>query len=412
MAQSDILIYSVFNESQNRELYGFKNINDSVLIIAQYDLAFNFRDSVGVTMNDDGSVFLWAINGKLIKKFNQATVLCPVEEDFRAYPAMRDGQFYEGMMPLGKVTDEEEYWSAIWGCIDKNGKYIAHPNYLLFGGYNEGLAPVLAFSKDTSADGESIPKWGYVGRSGRLIIPAKYEIASHFSEGLAAVAIESDKIDSNGVPVIKWGYIDKSGKMVIEAKYDGAYRFSEGLAAVMIESDDSTKSAKWGYIDKSGKIVIEAKFDDCMPFSEGLAAIGISKYESDNSEESEEIDPDCYWGYIDKSGKLVVEAKYEAVHSFSESMAAVAVNSTPADEVEMPENLWGYIDKSGKLVVPCKWVFADQFVGGLAKTQTLDEDGRSIISVLNTKGEIVKGPIKAELFCPMTFKDDKFYRGY
>ncbi len=126
--------------------------------------------------------------------------------------------------------------------IDNSGRVVVRmgaqeltavsPLGLFFGGmvFSEGVAsnPVGA-------------KWGYVDRAGKSIIPPKFVLVSPFSEGLAAVAV----VKSNSAI---WGYINHEGKMVIEPKFKSAGKFENGLASVSIGDQDA-------YIDSSGKFV-------------------------------------------------------------------------------------------------------------------------------------------------------------
>ena len=409
LSKNEIIIFSVFDEELNTEKYGFKTITGDTLIKAEYDIAFDYSDSIGITMNNDGDLYLWDVNGKLIKKVMQATALCPIEEDFRAYPNMIDGEFSEGLLPIGKFTDEDNYWNYIWGYIDKTGKNIIRPNYVLSVGFKEQLAPTLTHTKDLDEDGEPILKWGYLNKRGSLAIPAQFESASHFSEGLAAVSIKTNEKNAFGEPIVKWGYIDKTGNFVIQAQFIAAYRFSSGLASVLV-MPDSSNVPKWGFIDKTGKIVIEPIFDDCMPFSEGFAAVGFAKY--DDELEGIDSDPQCLWGFIDTSGEQIIPPVYEDVNSFSEGLAAVAVLGETADETEMPGLIWSYIDINNKLKSNFKWSNALAFKNGIAKVQFIDSESKSYINFIDKEGIELYTQIEGEIFSPYSFHKDKFYRGY
>ncbi len=408
-SQDEIIIFSVFDEGQNIEKYGFKNMFGDTLVKPEYDIAFDYADSIGITLNYDGDLFLWDVNGKLIKKIMQATALCPIEEDFRAYPNMLDGIFSEGFLPIGKSTDEDNYWNYIWGYVDINGKNAVRPNYVLSVGFKEQLAPTLTYVKETDTEGNPLLKWGYLNKRANMIIPAQFESASHFSEGLAAVSVVTNDTDSYGIPINKWGYIDKSGNYVIAPKYLAAYRFSSGLANVLI-MPDSGSIPKWGYINKKGDIIIEPIFDDCMPFSEGYAAVGFAKYEDEL--DGIDSDPPCLWGFIDKSGELVIPPIYEDVISFTEGIAPVAIIGETVDETEVPGLLWGYVNINNKLVSQFKWTNALPFKNGKAKVQFVDSESTSYINFIDKDGNELYEAVEGEIFCPFTFHKDKYYRGY
>lgn len=408
-ADTDIIIFSKFDESLNTEKYGYKTMKGDTLVMPMYDIAYDYSDSIGITMNNDGDLFLFDIKGKLIRKIMQATALCPIEEDFRAYPNMIDGMFSEGLLAIGKFTDEDAYWNYIWGYVDKTGKNVIRPNFMLTVGFKELLAPTLAPTKENDEDGNPIQKWGYMNKRGTMTIVPQFESASHFSEGLAAVAVATKDTDAYGLPINKWGFIDKSGSFTIEPQFLAAYRFSSGLAAVLV-MPDSTKIPKWGFIDKTGKIVIEPIFDDCMPFSEGLAAVGFAKYEDEL--EGIEADPDCMWGFINDKGEQVIPPIYEDVQSFKEGLAPVAILGETADDTEVPGIVWGFIDSTNTLIGSFKWTNALQFNNGRAKVQFVNDESQSFINFIDKDGKELFEAVEGEMFCPYTFHKDKFYRGY
>lgn len=407
----EIFIYSEFDSKLNREKYGYISETGKIIHQAEFDIVYDFSDSIGAAMNYDGDVFLINSEGKIIKKIMQATIQCPIEEDFRAYPNMIDGILSEGLLPIGKYTDEENYWNYIWGYIDKTGKNIIRPNYVLTVGFKEGYAPTLTYLKDTLPDGTQELKWGYLNRNYRMTIAPQFEYASHYSERFAAVQVETQELDSQGNKISKWGYIDKKGEFAIKPIFDAAYRFSGGLANVLIKVmlEDSTFAYKWGYINQKGDMVIKPQFDDAMPFSEGLAAVGIADEGEPNSLES---NPKCIWGFIDTTGNFIIKPQFDEVDSFSEGRAAAAIYGDTDDETEQPDLVWGYINSKGEAVIDFQFTGAMKFKDGKAKVSFIDEDFQTIISIIDKDGKDLITPIKAELYCPNTYFKDKFYRGY
>ncbi len=120
-----------------------------------------------------------------------------------------------------------------WSFLDKNGEFIAKPEFDSVSTFSEGLAKVWLNGKI-----------GFIDKSGEIIAKPEFDDIGDFSEGLAPALL-------NG----KWGFIDKSGKIIVKPEFDNVWDFREGLAEVEL-------NGKYGFIDKSGKIVIEPKFDD------------------------------------------------------------------------------------------------------------------------------------------------------
>ncbi len=87
-------------------------------------------------------------------------------------------------------------------------------------------------------------QWSFLDKNGEFIAKPEFDKVWDFSEGLAPALL-------NG----KIGFIDKSGEFAIKPEFDDIGDFKKGLAKVEL-------NGKIGFIDKSGKIVIEPKFDD------------------------------------------------------------------------------------------------------------------------------------------------------
>lgn len=119
-----------------------------------------------------------------------------------------------------------------WSFLDKNGEFIAKPEFDSVSTFSEGLARV-------GLNG----KIGFIDKSGEFVIKPEFDDISYFREGLAKVELDG-----------KWGFIDKSGKIIAKPEFDDVWDFKKGLAKVWL-------NGKYGFIDKSGKIVIKPKFD-------------------------------------------------------------------------------------------------------------------------------------------------------
>jgi WG repeat protein len=179
------------------------------------------------------------------------------------------GDFFEG---LANVTTKGEGDFH----IDANGKRVARSNYLATGDFAEGFATRWFPSER---------KYGYINREGATAIPATFEVAGSFSEGLAAVEVRG-----------RYGYIDHSGNVIIPARFAYAEGFSDGHALV-IESGpcqrigygpceyplnppytipDGAKTpsgqlprCRYSVIDKKGTLVFSMSYIDAKPFADG-----------------------------------------------------------------------------------------------------------------------------------------------
>lgn len=252
------------------------------------------------------------------------------------------------------------------GYIDKSGEMVIKLPWCDYGHtFHEGLAAV----RDKECD-----LYGFIDKAGRQVVVPQYLVADDFSEGLAHVLTADGEhffIDRNGQKVISLGegvsvggfhegmarvdrcFIDSTGKIVLRPSdsWDHIWDFHEGLAAVQI-------NGKVGYIDKTGNIVTPlydnenySILDNWHDFSEGLAAVRINGK----------------IGYIDKSGNLVIPPRYDSASCFSECLALVEINGK-----------FGFIDTIGNLVITPKYDWAQSFSEGMAR---VDKDSRFLSGI-------------------------------
>jgi WG containing repeat len=224
--------------------------------------------------------------------------------------------------------------------------------------FSEGLSPATEHGK-----------WGYVDRKGKIVIPFQFEYASPFDAGMARVVLNRkaffiNKRGSRVTPTFdgafgfheglaavvvgdKVGYIRKDGTFAIPPVQHGAsgMDFSEGLAAIRV-------NGKVGFMDHTGRIVIQPKYDDVYPFSDGLAPVKLGGK----------------WGYVDKSGNLAIPIQYQIAHMFSEEIASVALDGK-----------WHYIKPDGSAAFPATFDSAMPFCGGVAKVQTFQVIGKTVM---------------------------------
>ena len=75
--------------------------------------------------------------------------------------------------------------------------------------------------------------WGYIDRQGKWVVKPQFQNAESFSDGLGCVSVSTPGAKNpNGTKV---GYINKKGEFVIPPKFDYGNPFREGVAAVVVE---------------------------------------------------------------------------------------------------------------------------------------------------------------------------------
>ncbi len=150
---------------------------------------------------------------------------------------------------FSSTPDDEIERYGLFGFRTIEDDVIIYPRFTDAGEFNNGLAPVKAFSL-----------WGFINKKGEYVVEPQYIRAECFMEGMAAVAIRSDDFE------ILYGYINIKGKEVIGFLYDEAKMFSEGKAAVR-------QGDFWGYINRKGEVMIPFVFELANDFEDGKAIV-------------------------------------------------------------------------------------------------------------------------------------------
>ncbi|MBW7476067.1 WG repeat-containing protein [Paenibacillus oenotherae] len=231
-------------------------------------------------------------------------------------------------------------------------------------------------------DGTYQTRYGYLNVKGEQVTEAIYHHASPFSDGLARVNMGKAS-----------GYIDKTGRLVIPYRFSSTTEFSEGRAVVQLQA-----GGKYAYIDKTGKLITPAIYAHAGPFSDGAALVYV----------------DGKYGYIDGTGKMFITPQFSAAWAFSDGLAAVERNGrtfyinkqgkkviyfgggqfvnglAPASQGQQH----GYIDRTGKFVIKPAYMWADSFVGELAKVYLESKTAELgfVEGYINRKGELVWKP--------------------
>ena len=275
---------------------------------------------------------------------------------------------YEAVTPF----DQDLAWVRLdnkWGLIDRAGKWLARPRYLLIRGFEENGLALVRY-------GAQMSRYGLVDRRGQLVTPANgyAEIRSYY-EGYAAVKVKE-----------QWGFLDRAGQLVIAAEYDSVDDFSEGKVSVQ-------RGTQCGYIERSGRALTELTFSKCFPYKGGKAVVYRHARET---------------GLIDTLGQFVIQPELNKLIDFNEGRGLVrgadyqfyyiteqaalydgyyeqAGSFRHGVAVVQKEGRWGVINQKGIEVIPPKYDRIDPFEEGYARvgiqgfTGLTDLDGNTIV---------------------------------
>jgi hypothetical protein len=276
------------------------------------------------------------------------------------------------------------------GYIDRNGKWVIKPKFLLVGKFSQGIATV---SEGTWTENETycIDRTGQrltadrvarhrvglqVFKKGRLygykdpstgavVLEPKWDAAGPFCEGVACVKL----FKAGGTR-----YIDMTGQVVIPPNKFTGRNFHSGLAVAARHG-----TGKLGFIDRRGKFVIEPEFSEADDFAEGLAHVTVKGKH----------------GFIDTRGNKVIPLVYKGALRFSEGLAAVRV-APPANVQRRADAQgdWGYVDKRGQMIIPTNFRAAGRFSEGLACVKRadgtlsfIDVTGKDVVKIAAGRGD-------------------------
>jgi hypothetical protein len=212
--------------SDNKFTWGYKDVNEKIIVPAIYDCARSFSGGYGVIGNKEKYGLINAL-GKIV-------------------------------MP---ITFEEEpiYGDGIF-VVKRNGKYEL---------LNDKLATLVILDKipnlqqcNTFANGVAAikvsDKWGLINKKGEIVLQAQYENCITFYDGVA-------KAKKDGII----GLINTKGEPIGNVRDKEYWGFSEGLS--VYQPMDQSGRQYQGFIDKTGAVVISVQYIMLENFSEGLA---------------------------------------------------------------------------------------------------------------------------------------------
>lgn len=128
------------------------------------------------------------------------------------------------------------YDNGKYGFLNNKGKVIINADFDTVCAFSEGLA--MACTGRSSVDGASgLGQYGFIDKNGKWIIHPQPLKCYPFQNGYA-------RIEVNG----KYGFMNTSGTVVVPAEYEAAYDFFRGLAYVK-------KEGHWEYINTTGNRV-------------------------------------------------------------------------------------------------------------------------------------------------------------
>lgn len=366
--------------------WGFKDIENNIIIDNIYDDALNFNECKAAVKKENKWGFI-----------NQFGTVC---SDFIFDKAE---SYSDGMAAVMSISEdyvlfqEKKSFLQKWGFINHESDLTVSFQYNEVRRYSEGLAMVTSIVNYSEGMQyfQKKYKYGFIDKLGNIIIEFKdyvssnywhqdwwryhnnpfefiddrckifissdkkpfnqdviinksgdiilsnlnYNIIESYSEGLSAVAMATESLDFEGNKFFKfkWGFVDINGNEIINCKFDNVGSFKEGLAPVCIDD-------KWGFINKSGSIIIGCKFRTVRQFSEGLAATYLEVINLNNNHETYK------WGFIDVTGKTVIPHIYDG-YSLSYEEFLPGIDSFKYGRVQVKKNdNWFMIDKQGELI--------------------------------------------------------------
>ncbi len=212
-------------------LYGYINTEGEIVIPAQFDAAYDFRDgyaeiglldevevhaiidrsgSVVISGLDaaycgvvDGALFIMEAYSAWSLVEPDGTVRCRVEAPEGCYNPWLY-QFAEDG-PLW-VSYEREDEPCYWGIADTDGQWLTEPGLYVSFDTDE---PWLAVGRDG--------RWGYTDVYGNTVLPFEWMEAESFDGALAWVAINECTeayINREGKVVRQWTFVDDGGQII------------------------------------------------------------------------------------------------------------------------------------------------------------------------------------------------------
>lgn len=182
------------------------------------------------------------------------------------------------------VTDECFFVERLDGSYElhniKEPEKIVSANYLSYGSFNEGLAPVVIKGNDNIS---------YIDKKGEVILnlPNNIDQAFSFNNGLAIVRDNHTEM---------YGCINKEGKIIIPYQYVMLFYVDEGLLLAFTDE-------KISYINFDGEVICNVINDDNKQYVDSPA-----KWISIHDKKFPYVTSIGEWGVKSIDGKVIIPA--------------------------------------------------------------------------------------------------------
>ena len=199
-------------------LYGYINTEGEIVIPAQFDSAFDFRDgyaqvglldevefhaiidrSGNVVVSGLDATYYGVVDGALFVVWgDDAWSLIELDGTVRCHVEAPEGCYYPWLYQFAEdgplwVEYEMEDEPLCWGIANTDGQWLTEPGLQVSFDLDE---PWLAVGKEG--------RWGYMDAYGNTVLPFIYADAEHFDGVLARVMLDESTE----------GYINRSGEVV------------------------------------------------------------------------------------------------------------------------------------------------------------------------------------------------------
>lgn len=302
--------------------YGFVNLEGTLIIPCQYDLALNFREGFAKVLLKDKFFFINKKGERVTGLFDDIECDNEYWNEWDKNINSATNYFHEGFVAvrINTYNEKEGWYDRSYYYINNLGQIAFDQKFREVTRFGCGVAGVRIIDKDrtniintigTVIDEKYDPvdlisddfslafnlikvrlkgKFGMIDFKGNELAPCIYDLIEPFQDGIAKVKI------SNG-----YGFIDERGNTVLQCKYAEAYTCGNGFVRVM-------KNGDWKCYNIRNKLLFD--FEDAEDFNEGLAII-----KKNNK-----------YGFIDQNGKIIIDCIYQYANHFSDGVAKVRFN--------------------------------------------------------------------------------------
>ncbi len=231
--QDSLIVFRTFDR-----LRGYLNVNTGQIIIpAQYNRAWNFREGIAAVLKDGVLSFI-SEKGELA-----FPTTFPLNADIDFYDCAF--QFHNGLCIMRS-------WAGKWGMINTQGEWAIEPIY------NSICTPTLGYRIVTRGD-----KYGLIKEDGTVVIPTEYDFIRVSSDWKGFVLAKdglAKQIDTSLQVTVPFVYDKLYPLETVEGygdqEYDEGYTPSAGTPAYW-RYDVGYGS---GVMDSKGNVIIPAKY--------------------------------------------------------------------------------------------------------------------------------------------------------